>query len=208
MLFPCPYCGNQIENDGSFSGRQVSCPHCQRTFVMPPVAAVSTSGPPPRIEARPSVNIPPMQDASPQVNVGNYSTAVANRFKPANSIFDAIFDFGFKRYVTPLIVRFTWALAVIMAMLSILFILYGTISSYMPEKNPERPQMRLDVSRLDSTMNSGTMRVVSDLFKTTIIIGTILCSLLWIRVALESVIVIFHMAQSMASIDEKTKRLK
>ena len=60
----------------------------------------------------------------------------------------------------------------------------------------------------NARMSSGTMGVIGDLFTTMLIIGSILCILLWIRVALESMIVIFNMVQSLASLDEKTKRGK
>jgi hypothetical protein len=75
-------------------------------FVMPALAGNPQGAVPPRMMAQPPVTAALVTEPSPQINLGSYSSAVANRFKPANSIFDAIFDFGFKRYVTPLIVRF------------------------------------------------------------------------------------------------------
>jgi hypothetical protein len=41
MDVSCPHCGGIIENDGSFAGQVVLCPHCQGQLYMPPSAASS-----------------------------------------------------------------------------------------------------------------------------------------------------------------------
>lgn len=42
-LIPCPYCRADIQDDGTFAGQPVTCPHCAGQFMMPPAGPGSAN---------------------------------------------------------------------------------------------------------------------------------------------------------------------
>jgi hypothetical protein len=142
----------------------------------------------------------------------------------ATSLLD-LFDLSFTRYVTPLIVKITWVLALALAAVWLLTVIVGLIISSLPEVEvsqrteqpaptlPSRPTRPAEpaqphwefgppriVERAGDASYDAALKVVIVITQ----VVAIVLFLLWVRVALEAVIVIFHMAASLRSIDDKT----
>ncbi len=187
----CPGCRAELTIDASMAGRRVQCPSCSHQFVIPGgerPPQIPVSGP--QIPSAPPFSPPP----------ASYSSVASKRFKQSESIFDIILDFRFEKYVTPWIVRITWAVVLVIGAIVLLLQIGGDISSLLP-----------DSQSVGSGQPNFNVRSSGQLTYRLYQIGAVLLrysslfiGLLWIRVALETMIVIFHIAQSLASIDRKT----
>ncbi len=99
--FSCPHCGNVLEDDGSLVGQQVVCPHCRRQFIMPGAVA------------------PPI--GVPRITPPPVSVLAARRTQQgsASDVLFHFFDWRFEHYLTPWIIRIMWVLFLVGAALSI-----------------------------------------------------------------------------------------
>lgn len=137
---------------------------------------------------------------------------VALLVQRATSLKD-IFDFKFEKYVTPLIVRATWIMAIVV---SGLWLVYFILSLLLwPYFQNSGNQGTGYVDR--AGMNDGERSFVDDpgfvgtaiglivLYGVSIVaaIVGVAFALLWLRVALETVIVIFNMASTLADIRDR-----
>jgi hypothetical protein len=123
-----------------------------------------------------------------------FRRTVNQRFKPSTSILD-LFDWKFEKYVTPLIVRITWILAVASTVFILTLVLLG-------------PEIWADImagsgSRRPSSKSGIPLWMLKLILRIPLVVGA-LWALLWTRVFLELVIVIFHIANSVASIEKNT----
>jgi hypothetical protein len=194
----CPNCGLAVTIVPNLAGQTVSCPRCQAHFVMPAGGG------------------PIAQPVGPSF-VSVYQSGGSRKFRPAKSLLD-IFDFRFEAFVTPIIIRTTWVLVLIGACLYSAWALYSALeteSKYqirLPEMTATEPATKTSptVIKKPPTMEeleaeakrSETMRnLVWFGFK----LIALCLSLLWVRVSLEMTIVAFNIANSLQSIDQKTK---
>jgi hypothetical protein len=205
----CPACKLPLDIPAAMAGQHVACPRCRATFAAP--------GPEPKPFEPPAP--PPMPDyRSPQpaaaAELPSASSSV--RREPPATLWD-LFDFSFNRYVTPLIVKITWVLTLVLASIWLLLIAVALVMDLMPDsqdstrmqRSPQfsrrfepqfNPRSQLS-ERVDYAWWRGLVRVI---ILVTQLTGAILF-VLWMRVVLESVIVVFNMAASLRSIDRKTR---
>jgi len=191
----CPQCGLGVTIVPSLAGQVVSCPQCQFNFIMPA---------PPRASAPP----PPPPPPPPQPVVSVYQSSVTRSFRPAKSILD-VFDFRFESFVTPIIIRTTWVLALVAAFIfaaAVLFFLLVPLPSTPPPAPQEtfgsRPQFETKtVIEVPEFMSE----IIPKLVTIGLLTLWLVLSLLWLRVGLEMTIVVFNIATSLQSIDKKTK---
>jgi hypothetical protein len=187
--FPCPNCKAQMTFDPALAGQAVACPYCAAQFVM-------YGGQP-----TPSV---PTQSIS-------FSSVAAARFSKPSSFFD-IFDFRFRMYLTPWIVRLTWIVVLALSVVALL----GITLEFIAESIPESPKKETANSqpfefqgeRLRPTQPPPKvfwLKVFWRILSTVAQMIGVVASVLWTRVLLEIMIVIFNIAQSLASIDKKIK---
>jgi hypothetical protein len=124
-----------------------------------------------------------------------------------------IFDWRFEKYLTPWIVRLNWIMALVLASMWIVFITGSTIWSMMPDNNPSASMARPRVSSPFSVQPppSNTGRLPAWLVVNAIKVGTAatmiagaIYMLLTLRLSLEFAIVIFNIAKTVESIDEKS----
>jgi hypothetical protein len=123
-----------------------------------------------------------------------YRKTVSQRFESSNSILD-LFDWKFEKYVTPLIIRITWIIVVIGFLCVFVYFMVG-------------PEVWASIGSGSSSSSSGTgfriphwmilimVRVVQALM--------MVIMLLWIRVLLECMIVIFNIAGGVSNIENNT----
>lgn len=195
----CPSCQLPLEITPGMAGQELACPRCHARFTIPG----TTPGAPPI--------------AGPLPNFSEFGPSVTARrpFQHQSTSLLDLLDFSFTRYVTPLIVKITWVIALILSAGWLSLVVVGLIVSMLPEiETPQgtrrssrpRPEIQFDFQSNELAERAGdasfavAMRVAIVI---TQLVGIILF-LLWIRVALEAVIVIFHMAANLKSIDDKT----
>lgn len=199
----CAACKLPLDVTPDMAGEEMACPRCGARFRVPlaappPLPQAGAAMPSPTISASPRPLRRPFNDQ-------------------ATSLLD-LFDLSFTRYVTPLIVKITWVLALTLGAAWLVIIVFGLIASSLPvaeqsepsqADRPSRPQPQFEFrppeidERIGDASFAAAVRVV---LLVTQVIGVILF-LLWVRVGLEAVIVVFHMAASLRSIDDKTPRL-
>ena len=63
--FSCPHCGQRIQCEQGYSGRQIACPACQRPFVVPPPPPGSAVAAP-RLSFAPNAPAPPPLPPTPR----------------------------------------------------------------------------------------------------------------------------------------------
>jgi len=159
-----------------------------------------------------SSNIPPVPPPLVVVSPGQPSSyrRHVNRggMTMATSLFD-IFDFKFEKYVTPIIVKVTWVLVVVIAGLWITAATVGIIAS-MPQKGFGEIRGSAGYGAMplreikDSTVSLEVRLLFMRAFMFVVTIISTVIGLLWARVALEAMIVLFNIANAAASIDSKT----
>lgn len=202
----CAACKLPLDVTPDMAGEEMACPRCGARFRVPPM----TPPPPPVV---------PASAATPSPAISASPRPLRRPFNDqATSLLD-LFDLSFTRYVTPLIVKITWVLALTLGAAWLVIIVFGLIASSLPvaeqsgpsrATRPSRPQPQFEFrqpeidERIGDASFAAAVRVV---LLVTQVIGVILF-LLWVRVGLEAVIVVFHMAASLRSIDDKTPRLR
>lgn len=185
----CPGCRAELTIDSSMVGRRVQCPSCSHQFVIP------GGEKPPQIPAA-QPYVPPAPAFSAPTSYSNFAS---KRFKQSDSIFDIILDFRFEKYVTPWIVRITWIVVLVVGAIMLLLQIGGDISSLLPDgSNSRQPNF-------DFQPRGELVYRLVQFGQILLRYSTLFIGLLWIRVVLETMIVIFHIAQSLASIDRKTR---
>lgn len=189
--------------DGLVLRRKGNRPVGLRTIAEMPAGAICMNiTPPPIQEPAPSGPVAPIE--WPQI----VSTAVKRRFQPSNSWLD-VFDWKFEKYLTPWIVRLTWVLALVLAAISIILtaraVFVGSVSDLLPKQRASPPP------RIEQKWEFQVPEKVSEppmVFYRVLgfVLGVVvtIVGLLWLRVILETVIVLFNIARSLASIDRKT----
>lgn len=136
--------------------------------------------------------------------------------------FFAIFDFRFRYFVTPWIVRAQWAIFVSIVLMLMALVLFGTVvspildfvASNMPEGATGGSSPSPDWST--PTGRSSGPSWTQDIFKfvgssigkafgLVAFFGTCVASMLYVRLLLESVIVFFRIAEDMSSVSDVVK---
>jgi hypothetical protein len=138
-----------------------------------------------------------------------YQQSVSRRFQPSTSILD-LFDFKFQKYLTPWVVRYTWICVLSMAAFGTI----GSVVAFAIELVPvseTRPaaevrdghfpsrasEPRVEPSAVSVWTSKQVLKVVGLIF------GFVMTALfvLWVRVVLECVIVIFDISQSLKTME-------
>lgn len=186
-LIYCPHCRGPIQDDGRHAGQTLVCPRCRGQF-----------------------NVPGQQPQQKVQPASVYSTAISRRFKESSSPLDIFFDFRFEMYLTPLIIRATWIIAIACTVaglsgLTVWLAMTATPQQQGPQMQPGGVPMEVGIEELREpkavVADYGAWKAV---FYVAVVVGSIL-ALLWLRVCLEAVIVIFNIAESLESIDGKTR---
>ena len=124
-----------------------------------------------------------------------YRKAVSQRFESSNSILD-LFDWKFEKYITPLIIRITWIIVVAGFLCAFVFFMIG-------------PEVWARIGSDSSSSSPGTGFRIPDwmiIIAVRVVQAMVMViMLLWIRVILESMIVIFNIARGISNIEKNTE---
>jgi hypothetical protein len=134
-----------------------------------------------------------------------FESVKRSHFTSPESVLD-IFDWKFKKYLTPWILRITWAIVLCIAPLFIAVQLLQIIGIWLPDLSwaaDARPDVNVRVPQ----GTSGPLlpwwfqvRVARSVWQVASIAGTAI-AMLWIRVFLEIAIVLFNIATTLTSIE-------
>jgi hypothetical protein len=161
----------------------------------------------------PSPQFPPLPNVSSRIDrlVGLRQRSSKNR---AIAFFLAFFDFSFNRYLTPLIIKLTWIAAIALALLSLTLQFAQeaydsplSVMSYVSDLLPDEPAKSTPRKRrpasepliseeVQEELSSGAVSVVLGVMR--IIVMTIM--LMWLRVMLEGLMVVFQVASDVKAI--------
>jgi hypothetical protein len=222
MVFNCPHCGAQLDAPADRAGRAATCPKCQGQFVVPgspppvpsdfidPIGSTKSRGPAeppnssePRTTNSPKISSEPRGGSDPSgsrdLRGGKMADVIANRFRPARSILD-LFDFRFQFYVTPIIICVTWIVSLVIGALWMCVMLYLLISSWLPSSNSSHapdPNEVIDMI-VGKTKSAETIIEITQIVLLPV-------ALMWVRVMLEQLVVLFEIMASFASRESKPK---
>ncbi len=211
----CPRCTEVMPFIPDLAGKTVRCPNCNARITMAHPLAASSVPLPPAVPAMPAMERESTSDRSTGQRASSRSRPSSRRRSPrlstpSTSLLD-LFDFKFEKYLTPWIIRITWGLVLGCAAMWIMAIGLGIVATWMPESTQarERPEARErpNATRLEFIAPNAEApiwlrkRLITTVAGITGCIAVII-AVLWIRVSLETVIVVFNMAKSLASIDE------
>jgi len=126
------------------------------------------------------------------------------QWQEAHSVLDALFDWQFQRYVTPKVVKFFWIVAVLNAVLVMLSPLIWPALRLSAEAAAQSNGPTIELRAppgTESVYRSGTQILAYVLVYGWLAL-MVAATLLWIRIVLESIIVVFDIAMCARSIDQ------
>ncbi|MFO0906599.1 MAG: DUF4282 domain-containing protein [Pirellulales bacterium] len=147
------------------------------------------------------------------------SSRLPRGMTPSTSILD-IFDFSFKRYVTPLIVKITWILTLVLSLIWIASLSFWFLSGLVGDAGGASSRAAAGLSSSRAVGMAPTMeyetRPVGLSTSTTLLIARVtgyltfllgaIIGILWVRAVLEGIIVIFHIAETLVDIRSQVSR--
>lgn len=164
--FECPHCGRQFETPDNLAGQVVLCPHCGGQNVLPPK-------PDPLV-----------------IRTGDPSYRAATR-----SGGFGLLDFGFRRFVTPSIIRGFYLLHVIVAGL---FFIGGVVIAAM---------FLLSAAASERPFTDKLTVVVGVLLGLVTLAWFLLGSIVATRIVCELALLVFRIEEHWSAIRQNTKRL-
>jgi hypothetical protein len=216
MKITCPHCKRTLNVSEKYAGKTAKCPGCEKPFrveFQESVAIVASVGASPLPEAEPAEPEDFLFAFDSPVSSVSSSRRFLNKKKKPTNLWGFI-DLGFQHYLTPIIVKVIWALCLGQAVLGLAVSGLYAISTMLPESSHRQQSLSSD-SQYDSRPNyppssppSAVETKTAELvYKIATWIGTAIVTaivLLVVRVICESIIVLFNIAESLASIDKKT----
>ena len=169
----------------------------------------TTNTPPPTQAEQPTSRLVDSANAAMKTVQSQFDAARRAHFSSSTSVLD-IFDWQFKKYLTPWILRITWAIVLVVAPFLLLLFLIQIVGIWLPEFQWSDTDGSGAVDRMRRMETSVPaepflpfwfrIRVAGTIIQFARIAG-IAVSILWIRVLLELAIVLFNIATTLSSID-------
>lgn len=188
-LIACPQCGQHMTFAADLAGRRVTCAHCRRQFTMPGVG-------------QPAATLLPRPAGVP---------AAAHASRPRDpSFFETIcwlLDLRFERYLTPWIIRISWILVLLFATFMIASWALRTVTGGFAADSISDVSGRMGArpTRAPTPARPEVVTAIKLADAAMAIIGVPL-AVLYSRVFCECLIVIFHVANSLKTIEENTRK--
>ena len=201
----CPHCQTKFQIAHELLGRQVKCGACGKRFdtILPP-APPPPPAPPGDVELA-------ADDLSVLAKIGDnarsrFSQTIQRRFQPATSWLD-LFDWRFEKYLTPWIVRLTWIFCLAVAIFLIgVIIVWPFLSNVDLKPNNASSNAQHDNLELRFDDPVWLQDRIGYAFVRVMVFSNVVFALLWIRVILEMVIVLFNIATTLTTIDDRIEK--
>ncbi len=236
----CPNCGVRLTASDDHVGKPVNCQKCNTKFILSkrwtnePLEIVTdshdspgrnqfvvplhaSSGSSSSISAVEQISTPstgnsttPWEAIARQEDAARRYAVHLDGYVEARSMVE-FFDFRFRRYLTPWIIRISWPLVMTGAMIWIVIVSYTFVSSLIasgdlsvgPSENPSAVSAADEPSDREQLFVVSPFFMKSGMFLTGMI--TIVLSVLWIRVVFETIILLFSIANTLRVIEDHEK---
>jgi hypothetical protein len=186
MEASCPFCKKRFQFAEQHVGRKFQCAGCRNAFLIGhPESASQLTRPPetPSVASPPAITTAPKKKTQSSLRIPRLGSG-----QVGPGLFGILFDFDFRHYYTPQLIRSSWSTAVLAYFISWAFTIFVSLSIWFPKvfswakaiENPGQTIMGLLLLEL-----FGLMVLVS------------------YRVALEFTIVVFDISETL-----KTDRSK
>lgn len=171
-----------------------------------PAAAASTTEQPIQTAAKPSPSEGPAPVAKP---VRSNRRRVTVEVPTATAVMD-FFDFSFQKYLTPVIVKITWVVTLVMGGIWILVLTLGVFADWLPDDSGQT-SVRTNSTVISNgyeqqfdRINRNRGSIISVMRFVTWLTGIVsaIVGCLWIRVGLECVIVFFNISTTLTDIKQ------
>jgi hypothetical protein len=204
LRFLCPGCGKRLKAPESAPGRTVKCPTCGTALVVPetPSRAAAQDS-----ESSGDYVAPDDMDLGVNDEHAKYDVRLSVFGRIWYAV-DLIFDFRFRRYLTPCIVRVLW---VIVLLLTALYFFHDTFISpfadtvepstgFRPWTAPSQPRVVAEPSKLSKAALEIMNWILQSAFRSVACIT----SLMFVRVLGELAIVVFNISNDLKSSKKET----
>lgn len=208
ISFNCPNCGKSFSIKDELAGRRSRCMACGMSFVVPggpapealPLAVASA---PARRQNEPDDDDRDTDDKDDRPSGGRGHRPGGGRFL---HVLNHVFDFRFRYYLTPYIVRITWVLALVGASLyfiSSTFITpFATADKRAPvefdrrDLDPDHPKGRAPQkeAKEPSNLTKALGEIVDWVLTSGIRLVGLVVGLMYVRVLAEMTIVVFNIS--------------
>jgi hypothetical protein len=215
----CQACKQPMDVPAEMGGQTMACPHCGQQFVAPRGPAPRT--PPPTRVASPLPQMPPPQSPSPASPPmfqpaatpptppsPAFAPMIDEPLKPSGRIRERpvtlldVFDLTFARFVTPIIVKIVWVIVLIFTGLWLLLLTFLLVIGLVGSSG-------VGMSTFGAAPSLGTeSRLVAALIQLVLYFFEVAATgavLLFWRLMLESIMILFSISNSLKSIDRKTR---
>ena len=193
----CPLCEKRYTVSETMLGKKVKCRDCGSSF-----SATFAVDPPSTTQPIPAVE----EGESFSFAAANSKPSFTTSSKNVSGFIDAffaLFDWRFKRYLTPWVVRVTWIVFLALVAMWLLTICLGVVISLFPFDSPAPANRRFP--QFDKPESSGLPLYARYIAGLITMVTTSILGVLWVRVILELVVVRFNMAESLRSLENDLK---
>lgn len=174
----CPHCSKRLTAPAEYSGKQVSCQKCNGKFILPDLKADIETPPSKPVEVTAPPSIAPAEPSSPPLQsstaFGSISEAETQRQRSKRGLdtsmvearnWTALFDFRFRKFLSPKILRFGWVVFLVMIALwfcaATFALVLGTMAALSTASTGDAPQMTLNAATNGGTSTALDPNAVS-----------------------------------------------
>lgn len=211
----CQSCKQPMDVPAEMGGQTMACPHCGAQFVAPRAAAPRVPpikpmtqlpfSPPPSAPTPPTFQpvapMPPAPTFAPVLEEpGAKPSGRPLRERPVTLL--DVFDLTFARFVTPIIVKIIWVIILILAGLWLLLLTFLLVMGLIGSSGVGMSSFGAGPAiGAESRLVAALIQIVIYCFQ----VAATGAALLFWRLMLESIMILFSVSNSLKSIDRKTR---
>ena len=214
IRFECPDCNKRFRAKASMGGKEIECSSCGAMLIVPRATPEPEVEEQPKRRPKPKIQ-PETASVIDQIKVQGkqFSNSISGNSPKSFADLVDIFDFRFKRYLTPYIIRLIWILAVAGCLF---FVLGNTlITPFMgTETNNVRMQRSDDgIGRnapekniKPSKLAKAFIEIIAWLVSNVLVVIGALFILLVLRLIFEQIILLFNISNDLKRLVESIEK--
>ena len=207
IRFECPDCNKRFRAKASMGGKEIECSSCGAMLIVPRATPEPDVEEQPKRRPKPKIQ-PETASVIDQIKVQGkqFSNSISGNSPKSFADLIDIFDFRFKRYLTPYIIRLIWILAVAGCLF---FVLGNTLIT--PFMGTETNNLRMESSDdgigrnapeknvKPSKLTEAFLEIIAWLVSNVLVVIGSVMFLLVIRVIFEQAILLFNISNDLKS---------
>lgn len=203
MQASCPQCQQMVRFPETMAGQVATCPKCKTQFQLPTSDLPQLAPPSEPTYSYAAAAPNPLPTFAPSQPSETPPASSARKWREPTSIVD-IFDWRLETYLTPWILRASWIMGLFLAALWLLGACWELFTDMFgintfSSGSPWEPRPTSSLPDWAYPLIIRVAMIIRFFFYGMIAV----LGLLWLRVALEFVIVIFNIAETAKSIEQK-----